>query len=280
MDYHSDRFEDCSFLASRDGKLIALFPANRSGDTVHSHGGLTYGGVVLGAEARLPSVIETLSAIVGCLRTLGVSKLVYKTIPWIYHTAPAEEDRYWLFLNNATRSRCDVLSVVDLQAPLAYQSRRSRSVTKAEKRGLTVSETDDYESFWRILSENLADRYGLQPVHTIAEIRLLAQRFPSEIRLHGVYDSGTMIAGAVVFLTTNVCHVQYNAANKEGKEAGAQDLLLHRLLSSPHNSRRYFDFGVSTERQGTYLNAGLIDYKEGFGARTVAHDFFTMDLVS
>jgi hypothetical protein len=40
----------------------------------------------------------------------------------------------------------------------------------------------------------------------------------------------------------------------------------------------YFDFGISNERGGRILNEGLADYKEGFGARAVAHDFYELML--
>jgi hypothetical protein len=36
----------------------------------------------------------------------------------------------------------------------------------------------------------------------------------------------------------------------------------------------YFDFGISTEKQGTYLNKQLIYQKEGFGARGVCYDWY------
>ena len=34
MDYHSDRFEDCSLMIFRRGKLYALLPADVNGDTL------------------------------------------------------------------------------------------------------------------------------------------------------------------------------------------------------------------------------------------------------
>ena len=50
MDYHADRFEDYSLMFFRDGRLFALLPANRDGDTLYSHRGLTYGGLVMDAK--------------------------------------------------------------------------------------------------------------------------------------------------------------------------------------------------------------------------------------
>ena len=45
MDYHSDRFRDCSWMAYQNGKLRAILPANiDDAGTLHSHQGLTYGG--------------------------------------------------------------------------------------------------------------------------------------------------------------------------------------------------------------------------------------------
>ena len=54
MEYHSDRFEDASLLIYDGNKLLGLLPANRSrrdAATVESHGGLTYGGLLLGDKA-------------------------------------------------------------------------------------------------------------------------------------------------------------------------------------------------------------------------------------
>lgn len=44
MDYHSDRFSDYSLMVYLKGRLYALLPANADGQTLVSHGGLTYGG--------------------------------------------------------------------------------------------------------------------------------------------------------------------------------------------------------------------------------------------
>ena len=47
MEYHGDRFVDCSLIVRDDrGRLIALLPASRHDDALVSHGGLTYGGFV------------------------------------------------------------------------------------------------------------------------------------------------------------------------------------------------------------------------------------------
>jgi len=49
------------------------------------------------------------------------------------------------------------------------------------------------------------------------------------------------------------------------------------LLTGPYRNKTYFDFGISNEQQGRFLNRGLIEQKEGFGGRAVVHDFYRLE---
>ena len=91
MDYHSDRFADSSLMILRKGRIYALLPANRVGDTLHSHQGLTYGGLLTDAKATAEGVMEAFDALNAWLRNEGVRRVTYKAMPWIYHRLPAEE---------------------------------------------------------------------------------------------------------------------------------------------------------------------------------------------
>ena len=53
---------------------------------------------------------------------------------------------------------------------------------------------------------------------------------------------------------------------------------MDELLNQVYTSKAYFDFGISTEQQGRYLNAGLIENKESYGARAVAYDWYEVDV--
>jgi hypothetical protein len=280
MDYHSDRFRDHSLIISNEkGRIISLLPANTREDTLASHEGLTYGGFITDDRMTVPVMMDVFNNVTQYLTIRGFTRFIYKTIPHIYHSFPAEEDLYGLFCKNARLYRRDVLTVIDYRSNrLKFQQRRLRSIKKALRNHLQVRETDDYEQFWDILATNLYTKYRLKPVHSVAEIKLLAKRFPNEIRLVAAYRGDVMQAGAVVYLSRNVCHVQYNAASEDGKNAGALDLVIDHLVEFFSASKKYFDFGVSTEDNGRYLNVGLVEYKEGFGARTIMHDFYEIDL--
>src|SRR5690606_16173620 len=58
MDYHNDRFEDHSLLVFKNEKLVAVLPANKKEGDLHSHQGLTYGGLILTEAVKLNQVVE------------------------------------------------------------------------------------------------------------------------------------------------------------------------------------------------------------------------------
>lgn len=277
MDYHADRFDDHSLmLRDGDSRLLALLPANRRGEELLSHGGLTYGGLVLGSRAGASDVLQIFDLLRGYLRENGLGRLHYKTIPWIYHRQPAEDDRYALFRAGAKLTRRDVLSVVPRVERLRFQERRARGVKSARKAGVEITETSDFASFWQVLSDNLQSRHAVTPVHTLQEITLLRARFPESIRLFTARQSDDVVAGAVIYETPRVAHVQYISANDAGRQCNALDLLFDTLLNNTYADKAYIDFGISNEESGAVLNAGLVAQKEGFGARSVVHDYYEL----
>jgi hypothetical protein len=149
-------------------------------------------------------------------------------------------------------------------------------VKRAAKDGVTIRESADFDVFWAILEENLRLMHRARPVHSIDEIRLLKTRCPRNVRLFGAFEGETMVAGAVIYQSKHVSHAQYIAASGRGRELRALDLLFDTLLTQLLTETIYFDFGSSSEGDG--VNAGLLDQKEGFGARAVTQDWYDIDL--
>lgn len=279
MDYHSDRFEDNSFIVNDSKrKIIALLPANKKDDTLVSHGGLTYGSFITSEKMTTTAMVDIFESFIKSLHESGFKKLIYKTIPYIYHNSPANEDRYPLFLHNAKLYRRDVLSVVFKDSRIPYQERRYRSIKKAKTNNILVKECKDYKEYWKILEWNLKTNYNLTPVHTVDEIEMLSSRFPENIRLFCSYSGDKMLGGLVIYESSRVAHNQYSANSEEGKKIGAVDVVFDYLLNNIYKDKQYFDFGISNENEGKYLNQGLIEYKESFGARTVTQDFYEINI--
>ena len=279
MEYHADRFADCSLMVlGADDQIVAVLPASRRKDVLVSHEGLTYGGFVSTEEMTTGRMLDVFEASLEHVRDAGINQVVYKCVPHLYHSLPAEEDGYALFRLGAVLTRRDVSSAIDTRVVPPLRDRRRRALRKAERSGLRVEESTDFSHFWPLLEQNLHERHGRRPVHSLEEIELLAQRFPQNIRLFRTLAGETTLAGVVLYVSTHVCHVQYSAASEEGRECGAQDLALTTVLDLFRFTHRYIDLGISTEQAGQFLNEGLIDYKEGFGARAVNYDTYQLSL--
>jgi hypothetical protein len=279
MDYHQDRFVDFSTIATGpSGQVVAVFPANKVSFRLVSHGGLSYGGIILDNSMTSSRAIDVFSGWLDHCREFGIKEIIYKAVPSIYHRAPADEDRYALFRHGAELYRRELLSVVDLGAAVPLQDRRRRGARKAAKHGLEVRESQVLEEFWPILEANLESHHNLKPVHTVGEICLLRDRFPDNIKLFGVFEGSQMCAGSVLYYAGSTIHAQYIASNDHAREIGALDLLFTSLIDAARKQTRYFDFGNSNEQEGRYLNRGLADFKEGFGARAITQDFYRLHL--
>jgi hypothetical protein len=279
MDYHAARFEDASLVfRNKAGQVVALLPASRACSRVSSLGGLTYGGLILGREARTRGVLCLLEEGLEYYRRAGVASVLYKCVPRIYHRLVSEEDLYALFRLGASLVRRDVSSTVQPASRLPPQRRRSRGVRKAREVGVRVERSVNFASFWPVLEEGLLERHGVRPVHTLDEMTLLAVRFPEQIKLFLAIVGATAVAGTVIYETPCVAHAQYIGSTERGRETGALDLLFAELIGVVYRDKPYFDFGISTAAEGTELNDGLIDYKEGHGATATVHDFYRVEL--
>jgi hypothetical protein len=278
MEYHARRFTDYSLMFHDGNRLLAVFPANIDGNLVVSHGGLTFGGFITGSRMKVPLMLDFFEKLRRYLKDNSVKKLVYKCIPYIYHQLPAEEDRYALFRIGAKLCRRDVTATVAMEEKLKFQELRLRGINKGLSSGVAVKEIEDFDSYWTVLQHNLKTKYDTVPVHTVEEIKYLHSKFPENIKLFCAFQDEAILAGVVIYESSNVAHAQYIASSDEGHEVGALDVVFSYLLNEYYRGKKYFDFGISTEKDGMYLNEGLINYKEGFGARAVVHDFYEVDL--
>ena len=278
MDYHRDRFIDSSLMFYDNDKLIALLPGNKKNGIFYSHDGLTFGGYITDSTMTVKLMIDIVQTTLDYLKINKFDKLIYKCVPSIYYLMPAEEDQYALFFLNGKLIRRDVTSTINLGNRIFFRRDRHRHINTAIKRGLSVIETNDFQTFWKILEDNLERQHSVKPVHTGEEILHLQSKFPENIRLFASYMDGDIQAGVVMYESNQVAHVQYSACNEAGKRTGALDLIFDWLIDYYSPKKKYFDFGISTEKEGKFLNEGLIFFKEGFGARAVVHDFYAVNL--
>lgn len=275
MEYHKDRFQDYSLIVLDGKKWVAVLPANVVGNEVFSHQGLTYGGLVYNEKVKLVSIVGIFKSILSFLNDNKKENLQVKLIPSIYHQKPAEELNYALFLAKAQLIRRDSMAVIDLLRPYKISKTRKECIRRGIKNELVIKEELNFKLFWEeVLEPNLNKKHQAKPVHTIAEIEMLQQKFPDNIRHFNVYKDNKIVAGTTVFISENVAHPQYISGMENKNELGSLDFLYHHLITSVFKEKRFFDFGISNEEQGKKLNEGLVFWKESFGASIIVHDFY------
>lgn len=281
MDYHKDRFQDHSLLFYEDDELIAILPMSQREQILISHGGLTYGGFITGTKMKQHTMNDCFAQLLQYAAVNGIEKIVYKTIPHIYHEQPAEEDRYALFINRASVLKVEASTVINLRQPLKMPKGRKAQISRAKREGVTVvelTEPEDFERFITLENQVLSQHHDTKAVHTGQELALLHSRFPEKLHLLGAMKDGKLIAGTVLFEYGQVVHTQYMAANDLARQVGALDLTISTVIERYKNQKLWLDFGISTEAGGMYLNEGLIAQKEGFGGRTNIYETFVLQI--
>ncbi|MDE6360714.1 MAG: GNAT family N-acetyltransferase [Muribaculaceae bacterium] len=282
MEYHADRFTDCSYMfLDGKGKVETLLPGSLHGDQLRSHGGLTYGGFILGPHssgAAPANPMTWLEALVPALKDEGITSLLYKGIPHIYHRYPAEEDLYALWRLGARLCCRNLATVIDVANPMRSSRLGKRAVKRRDAAGISVRQTEDAGEFWQIIVDDRRVRHNTTPVHTLAEMQSLRDKFPGEILFFVAEAAGEILAGAVVYKAGGVLHLQYAAATGLGKELYAVDVIYNNLIFDRLKDARWFDFGTSNEDAGRYLNEGMVRHKEEFGGRSIVYDQYLLEL--
>jgi len=275
MEYHSDRFEDFSLMIFEGDKLIALFPANKDRNQIHSHQGLTYGGILLPDRIGGKKVNEIFNEVLRYLKDLKIEELKVKSIPVFYHKNPANELNFFLHEAGGQLYRSDLNLAIDYSQPLAIHKSKLKHFERRKDLGLVINQVDDFSEFWDdVLVPRLLDKHGVQPVHTKEEIMLLKKRFPQQIIQYTVSLEGSILAGITIFKTKTVVKSQYGAVTKQGENHRALDYLFISLIQKfKKEGIHFFDMGTVTEN-----NYGLLKQKEELGCSIYSQDFYRLNI--
>lgn len=278
MEYHADRFVDFSLMIYKKEKLVAVMPANVLGDTVYSHQGLTFGGIIHNVKNTSLEFLSIFDEINSFVKTEGLNKIIYKAIPQIYKSSLGDEEYYAMFKANATLIACNLSSCIDIKNTISVSRNRQRNHRKAIANGLHVQRSNEYSSFWSIMEENMLKRFDKKPVHTVNEMIELATNFPDNIELWLTQQEDKTLAGAVLYKFNNVIKVQYAHASSEGKQTGAIDSIYFKIIEEYKEDYLYIDFGTSNTDNGLLTNEGLLNQKESFGARGIVFNTYEYSL--
>lgn len=274
LNYHPvDRFTDASFIVKKSGIIVAAIPGCNIDGKFISHQGSTFGGPIISKDFYSGhKILEIIRAIDSHIAQNFKSIKLKPTSP-IFTSTPTDLIDYTL--EHVGYSRHTELScytpLLQGSDPLEFCTRECRhNFRQAEKQGLTYGEIPDseMEKFYAFLMLSKA-RHNTKPVHTLAELQDLKQRFPEEILFRGVWKDGVYLSGMMIFhfKQTNTFHFQYLAPDDSKRESNATTaLFVFAMREAAKAGCKKFSWGISTEEGGSYLNENLYRFKESFGA--------------
>lgn len=280
MEYHQDRFEDFSLLVFENEKLKAVLPANKKENSVYSHQGLTYGGLVFSSKLKGEKVELILDEILSFFRENAIEAFHYKPIPSFYFPKGNQEMDFFLHHRGALSERKEMNLAVNLQLPLHVSKSKMKHFRRIENLDLDIIEEDDFQPFWdSVLEPRLLEKFNAKPVHTKEEMALLKQKFPKNIRQYSVYQDDEIIAGITIFETENVVKSQYGATSEKGEQVRALDFLFINLIHKyKRKGKKFFDMGIVNEENESGYHSGLLQQKEELGCTVYNQDFYKIEI--
>ena len=274
LNYHPEgRFTDASFFVEKSGIVVAVVPGCSVDGSFVSHLGSTFGGPVISKDFYSGNKILEIVKDIDDYIVRNFKSVKLKPTSPIFATVPTDLLDY--SLEHSGYSRHTELSCYTPIAkgvdPLENCKRECRhNFRQSEKLNLTYGEIPDceMEKFYDFLVKSKA-RYNTKPVHSLAELQNLKQRFPKEILFRGVWQDGIYLSGMMIFYfrQAKVFHFQYLAPDDSKRETNATtSLFVNAMREAAQVGCEKFSWGISTEDAGAYLNENLYRFKESFGA--------------
>jgi hypothetical protein len=302
LSYHKpDKFKDGSLMFYEKDKLVGLFPAavikrkfepgppfKNNFDysekiTLSSHQGASFGGFVYKDSLSLKQAFLLVESLIEYSDNNGYQRIHLTHSPFVYQKRYSNYVDFAMMSNGFKFMKREVSSIIRLDVEednvlALFKPEARTAVRKAEKSGVIIKKSEDFDNYYKILKNNLNLRHGVQPAHTLDELILLSKMFPEEIFLVGAYIDNKLIAGVVNFISNEkAVIVFYISHDPEYQNYRAVNLLFHHILrDSIKRNLKYLDFGLFTVNMDP--NWGLGKFKENFGARGILRDSFYLDL--
>lgn len=288
LSYHPvDRFSDQSLILEKKGKIKALFPAaaleENGKRSLVSHPGSSYGGLIVDRDLSFRDSYDIVELLVNHAKAGGYSKIKMTLPPAIYQSRVSNYIDFSLIKHGFEYVKRDVSSMLTIESTpeenlALFRTSHRTAVRKAIKQNVTIRESDDWASFYKILETNLKIRHGVNPTHTLEEIIKLKTLYPERIKLFSAFHQGRMVAGVVNFsVNKDVVLAFYISHDETRQELRAVNLLFYEIIKwCQVNKFKYLDFGIFTVDMDP--NFGLGRFKENFGASGVFRDTFEIEL--
>ncbi len=288
LSYHpKDRFKDYSIEFYKKDKLFSIFPAVdiefEGKRTLFSHRGSSYGGFVYNEGLSIADSYILVDELIVFAKAEGFERIAVTLPPIIYEHRLSNYMDFTFIKRGFTYLKREVSSVVCIEDHIdknvkKFKQPNRTAFRKAQKLGVKIRKSEEYDVFYDILKHNLKIRHNVQPTHTLKELIQLKNMYKKDISLYGAYVGDEMVAGVVMFDCNKDVSLAFYISHKESMQEyrGVNLLFYHIINRCIEDGYKYLDFGIFTVNMEP--NFGLGRFKEGFGSSGVLRDTFILDL--
>ena len=282
LNYHSEnRFVDHSLLISKNKKLFSVFPAAEkiiSGKKLLvSHPGSSVGSFVIPENLSIANSIELVRQIKVYAKSLDFNGIQITLPPNLYQKRLSNYMDFAFFREGFIYKKREITSILFLEKNIEttmkkFRPSHRRAVKTAQNKGVIVRKTERYDEYYKILKKNLSKRHGVNPTHTLKELKKLKRIFKDKVKLFSAFIDGKMIAGIVNFLINDQVILAFYISHDElYNKYRPLNILFYEVFSWAIKSKyKVYDFGIFTVNEEP--NMGLGRFKENFGASGIFRD--------
>lgn len=268
LSYHpEDRFQDESVLIYDDNKLLSVFPCcflNNS-NKYFSHGGSSHGGPVILKGLKSSKIIEIIKLVIEYYKKLQ-HPLSMRIPEQVFSDEPIDPILYG-FQSQGFKLSTELSVSAPLKNLESRLSKNSIRNIKKYKDFELVYDDKSYTLFHNMLTENLK-KHNATPTHSLSELLNLRDIFgPQRNMLILTKQNNQILSGIWSVKCRNTWYAFYICKdyNIQGNHSTAFSLYQSMVESRSKGATDYC-FGICTENGGSYLNTGLVDFKESMGA--------------
>jgi len=288
LNYHSkDKFVDHSILISKNKKLFSVFPAAErvvsNQKFLVSHPGSSVGSFVIPENLSIANAIELVSQIKNYAKKSDFNGIKITLPPNLYQKRLSNYMDFAFFRGGFIYKKREITSILFLEKNIEttlkkFRPSHRRAVKTAQSKGVIVRESEKYDEYYKILQKNLSKRHGVNPTHTLRELKKLKTIFKDKIKLFSAFIDGKMIAGIVNFIINDQVVLAFYISHDElYNQYRPLNILFYEIFSWAIESKyKVYDFGIFTVNEEP--NMGLGRFKENFGASGIFRDTIELKL--
>lgn len=288
LDYHpEDKWQWHHLMVFDAQHLVAVIPGgiNARGE-FWSPTGASYGGVVT-ADISFEKSLAIVDAFRHYCTSHDIKHAFLIPPPLIYTLNYSQHVEYAMLYRKADFELHYISHAIELKRGEnfldSFDQTARKSIRKiVRERKITICDSDDYQTFHRILTENKA-KHGARATHTLDDLLRLRELVPDKLKLMMVYHGAEPIAGSLLFLANRkVVLCFYNMLRYEFEHLRPIYLVMHETVRwAMDNGYEWVDIGVSQDTKDANPmtpSLGLIAFKERFDARGILRSTYHLTM--